>query len=217
MPGGWKDALGLGKRVDPTDPRFTEADVRQEDVRLAEEAYWIDADMDATDPEHLEVDNSPNDYSHQGLVDSITEGTISVPHTPSAAIAEAMIDQAEIDQAAEEIVKTAMSSPLDVAIARRLRIRRFTLNRISAAADGTAVRLLTTDHLRRYFVLFPDTAASLVWLSTSPFGSAGDPNTFPYANTMAPSPQMFHQGELWGACDKANASSSFTVLEFMGD
>lgn len=203
----------LGRRNNP-DPRMPDNRTRQEDVRIAGETYWLDPSMDATDPEHLEVDNSPNDYSHQGLVDSITEGTISMPHSTSQAIRDAEIDQYEINQAAEEIISATMPGPLDVTMARSMRIRRFQLARTAVGVNGPMLRLLNRDLSRRYFVIIPDNAVSLVWFATGP-ASPGDPNTFPVSNTLAPLPPFFHQGELWASCDAANATCFFNIVEFL--
>lgn len=164
------------------------------------------------DDEHLELDNNDGE---QGLMDAITEGTISVPHSRDADIRDLAERQREVIDDIKEVRTLVVPGPLDVIHARRLFVRHFTL----AFAAGST-RLLTANHKRRYFNILPDTITGSkmgVWFSTDPLAAAGvNPNAF-YVSQTSPTIAYWSQDALYAWTDTASDPSSFAILEFMDE
>lgn len=184
--------------------------------QLWADEYRIPEDYD---PDHLEIEGH---HDNQGMVTSITEGTLSMPHDRSRDVEAANREQHEINEDRKDLSRKALDKHLDVIKGKRVRVRRFSLLRASATLPGQSVRLLNVDPMRRYFLIIMDQAAAAnVWFSTAPMSQAGDQNGLQLVSNAGPpvtTPPQFewwHTGELWGMADAALATSSFTVIEFL--
>lgn len=174
----------------------------------------FDGDYDA---EHLMISTPSN---IQGTVDTISEGTVSVPHSESQMISDAVADQHAINREIERMERSVVPGALDTLWARRMRVHRFHIQPVQAQ------RLLQVNRARRYFQIMVDlldtgAAATTIALSDQPINAAGllvPDNTFAVtgltgqALTYGP---FFHQGELWGLT-VTNAVASLSVIEYFG-
>ena len=191
---------------------------KAEGPNLRYETDTIPDDVDgAYDAEHLEVASDP---SVQGWVDTITEGTISVPHSESQMISDAVAEQHEINREIERVQRQVIPSPIDTLWARRMRVHRFHVQPVQSQ------RLLQDNHFRRYFMLMVDlqdsgAAAATIALSDQPINAVGftvPDNCFPvvgFTGQVLQYGPFFHQGELWGMCT-SNATPGLSVIEYFG-
>lgn len=186
----------------PTDER----QLRQgpNDFAYQDEAY--------DDPEHLD---QHYDASTQGLVDSITEGTISLPHSRDGEVLDLIADQHEIDEELRRIQATSLPSGLDVIPARRMLPRRYALN-----VNAGVTRLLQANHMRRYFIIVPDTTTGMdVYFGVDPVAIGGGNSVrinVAAATTLTVPQEWWHQGELYAIADTTTITvSTFTIVEFL--
>jgi hypothetical protein len=169
------------------------------------------------DAEHLEI-SSPSNV--QGTVDTITEGTLSVPHSQSEMISDKIAEQYEIDTEIARVQRQVVPGPVDTLWARRMRVHRFHIQPVQSQ------RLLQVNHFRRYFTIMVDlldaaAAAATIALSDQPINTAGltvPDNCFAvvgFTGQVLSYGPFFHQGELWGMCTSA-ATPALSVIEYFG-
>lgn len=166
------------------------------------------------DSEHLEI-AKPDTY--QGVVNSITEGTISVPHASDHDIRQAIADQHAVNLEIDRLRRQVQPGGMDVIEARRMLVRRFFL------PVGQSMRILDTNHHRRYFLVMcdlVDNAQANIALSTTPINGVATPlggATFTVSAGAAGQPTTvfgpyWHQGELHA--QPVTIAAALSIVEF---